>query len=401
MPIVRFTPGFVRLVACPSQSKKIDYFDSTMRGFMLEVRASGGKTYYQRYTDERGREYQFKIGPADVLTLRQAKRKALQIKAQAILGASPQKERRERRAIPNLKGFVADHYLPFVRTYKRSWRTDETVLRVHVLPHLGSLGLHEITSASIVELLTNMRGEGYAPGTIARVVVLLRFAFNLARKWKIFECQDNPASSIPVPADVQRNQFLDKTEIAKLVEVLREDENQVAARAILMLLLTGARRNEITHARWEHVDLEIGTFLVPLSKSGRSRYIILNQSARDVLKSIVPIQNNPYIFPSPVTGRPSKSLHFPWQRIRTQAGLSDVRLHDLRHSFASALANQGVSLYKIQRLLGHVNAKATQRYAHLSSEILADAAEKMGTIVKPLLGEKSTLTSKALSSKGS
>src|SRR5450759_5518908 len=132
MPMVRLSPVFVRNASCPADNKKIDYFDTTMRGFMLEVRASGGKTYYQRYTDERGRERQFKIGPADVLTLRQARRKAIQIKAQAILGNDPQKERQERRSIPTLHAFIEDRYLPFVRTYKRSWRTDETVLRIHV-----------------------------------------------------------------------------------------------------------------------------------------------------------------------------------------------------------------------------------------------------------------------------
>src|SRR5262245_47476111 len=138
MPTIRLSPGFVRRVSCSSGVKKIDHFDTTMRGFMLEVRASGGKkTYYQRYTDERGRDRQFKIGAADVLTLRQARRKALQIKAQAILGSDPQKERQERRSIPTLRAFVQDRYLPFVRTYKRSWQTDEIVLRVHVLPRLG------------------------------------------------------------------------------------------------------------------------------------------------------------------------------------------------------------------------------------------------------------------------
>ena len=103
MPVVRLSPTFVRNVQCPAGLKKIDYFDTMTRGFMLEVRSSGGKTFYQRYTDERGREHQFKIGPADVLTLRQAKRKAKQIKAQAILGGDPQKERQERRSIPTLR----------------------------------------------------------------------------------------------------------------------------------------------------------------------------------------------------------------------------------------------------------------------------------------------------------
>ena len=144
MPIVRLSPSFVRNVSCPSEHKKIDYFDTSMRGFMLEVRASGGKTYYQRYTDERGRERQFKIGPADVLTLRQARRKALQIKAEAILGDDPQEARQLRRSIPTLRCFVDEQYLPFVKGYKRSWKTDETVLRIHVLPELGRYFLDEI-----------------------------------------------------------------------------------------------------------------------------------------------------------------------------------------------------------------------------------------------------------------
>ena len=139
MPIVRLSPAFVRKANCPANHKKIDYFDTTMRGFMLEVRASGGKTYYQRYTDERGRERQYKIGPADVLTLRQAKRKATQIKAQAILGNDPQNERQERRSIPTLRSFIEDRYLPFIQGYKRSWKTDETVLRIHILPDVRPL----------------------------------------------------------------------------------------------------------------------------------------------------------------------------------------------------------------------------------------------------------------------
>src|SRR5262249_36744543 len=149
---VRFSPSFVRHVSCPPEHKKIDFFDTAMRGFMLEVRASGGKTYYQRYTDERGRERQFKIGPGGVLTLRQARRKAVQIKAEAILGSNPQEKRQQRRAIPTLRTFVNDHYLPFVQTYKRSWKTDETVLHVHVLPNLGHLFLDEITTEHIVEI---------------------------------------------------------------------------------------------------------------------------------------------------------------------------------------------------------------------------------------------------------
>jgi site-specific recombinase XerD len=110
----------------------------------------------------------------------------------------------------------------------------------------------------------------------------------------------------------------------------------------------------------------------------------------DVLRSVPRLPGNPYVFPSPITGRPSASLHFPWQRIKTKAGLAEVRLHDLRHSFASALVNDGKDLYVVQRLLSHANIKATQRYAHLAPETLADAAEAMGQIVSPILEQKSS-----------
>jgi integrase len=393
MPVVRLSPTFVRTVQCPPEVKKIDYFDTMTRGFMLEVRSSGGKTFYQRYTDERGRERQYKIGPADVLSLRQAKRKAKQIKAVAILGGDPQRERQERRSIPTLRSFVEERYLPFVQTYKRSWQTDEIVLRVHVLPRLGHLFLDEITTERITEIVAAMRSDEYAPGTVGRVIVILRSLFNLVRKWNVVRGSENPASGIPVPADVQRNRFLDKDETKRLVEALAKDENQIAAKAILLLLLTGARRNEITHARWEHVDLKASTLFVPLSKSGKSRYVFLNAAAVNVFRSVPRLPGNLYVFPSPVTGRPSPSLHFPWNRIRIRAELDDLRLHDLRHSFASALVNDGRELYTVQRLLGHANAKATQRYAHLKRETLAEAAETMGTLVSPILEETSQVAS--------
>ena len=134
--------------------------------------------------------------------------------------------------------------------------------------------------------------------------MILRYLFNLARKWNVLRASENPAAGIPVPPDVQRNRFLDKLEMNQLVEALVTDENQVAAKAILLLLLTGARRNEITHASWEYVDLEASTLFVPLSKSGKPRYVILYTDAIQVLSSVPRLPGNPYVFPSPVTGRP-------------------------------------------------------------------------------------------------
>lgn len=382
MPVQRITSQLVRSIRCPDDSQKIDVFDSTTRGFMLEVRSSGGKTYYQRYTDERGRERQFKIGPADVLSLRQARQRAKQIKAEAILGSDPQRSREERRSIPTLQAFVDERYLPFIRTYKRSWKTDETVLRIHVLPVLGHNFLDEITAHLIVQLAMSMKTADYAPGTVARVVIILRYVFNLARKWGVLRSFENPARSVPIPPDVQRSRYLNDAELSRLVASIHADENTTAAKAILLLLLTGARRNEVTYARWDYIDWTHQTLFVPQSKNGRSRYIRLNSAALELLRSVEPIEGNPYVFPAASTGRPMPHLFFPWDRIRKRAAVTDLRLHDLRHSFASFLVNQGEDLHVVQKLLGHLSARSTQRYAHLSPQRLGKAVEIVASIVR-------------------
>lgn len=348
---------------------------------MLEARSSGGKTYYQRYIDARGRERQFRIGPSDVLGLAEARRKARAVVAQALIGTDPHSQKAELRKIPTLRELVRDRYLPHVKSYKRSWQTDETVLRIHILPLLGSEYVDQIRAEPIAGLVERMREQGYATGTTNRVVIVLRHIYNLARKWRIPGVIENPTAGIALAPDVNRERFLSVEEAQRLIVSIRQDENRSAADAIMLLLLTGGRRNEITHARWEHVDWDRKSLLVPLSKSGKPRAIALNASAIELLRSILPTDGCPYVFPSS-TGRPPPSLYFPWHRIRVRAGLADLRLHDLRHSFASFLVNNGVSLYVVQGLLGHAHTRYTQRYAHLTPDTLLEAAETLGGLMR-------------------
>jgi len=126
-----------------------------------------------------------------------------------------------------------------------------------------------------------------------------------------------------------------------------------------------------------NLDWEKRTLLVPLSKSGRPRMIALNAAAIELLRSVPNDPASPYVFPTHLAG-----LFYPWDRIRSRAGLADVRVHDLRHSFASFLVNQGVSLYVVQGLLGHTQARMTQRYAHLASQTLLNAAEVVSGVIR-------------------
>ena len=184
---------------------------------MLEVRHTGGKTFYQRYRDARGRERQFKIGSAHVLTVSQARGKARAVLAEAILGRDPQKEREELRRIPKLAEFVDEFYLPHAKNVKRSWQTDETILRIHILRRFGALHLDEITNQAVADLLSRMRDQGYASGTVNRVLILLRYIFNLARKWGVPGAGENPTAGLKTAPDVCRERFLAREEVRALV----------------------------------------------------------------------------------------------------------------------------------------------------------------------------------------
>ena len=280
-----------------------------------------------------------------------------------------------------LNQFIRDRYLPHAQASKRSWTTDETVLRIHILPALGRLTLNLISGEHIAGLINDMRSKGYAGGASNRVLVLLRYVFNLARKWNLAGAIVNPTAGLSTAPEVHRQRFLTADETKRLIAAIDEDENRGAAQAIKLLLLTGGRRNEITHAKWEHVDWQRRTLVVPVSKSGKPRTIALNGAAIALLQSIPRVQGSEHIFPSPFSGHPFASLFYPWDRIRRRAGLADVRLHDLRHSFASFLVNHGVSLYVVQGLLGHARSRMTQRYAHLATQTLLDAAEVVSSVI--------------------
>lgn len=375
MPHANLTAKFVSAVTCPTGKRKVEYIDTNLEGFFIEVLASGIKTFYQRYIDGHKRQRQIRIGRVGIVSLEEARKRGIQIKADVSLGKNPKQGSEELKAIPTLKEFALQRYIPFVQQSKRSWAYDEITIRRHLLPALGSLYLDEITTPLIAKMMENMRANGFANGTCNKPVIILRYMLNLANDWGLPRLERNPAKKVQLYDEPHRQRFLSGAETRALFDALRADENQLAARAIELLLLTGSRRNEITHARWENVDLEKGTLLVPLSKSGKPRTIVLNAAAIALISSLPSRRESDWLFPSPRTNKPAQGLYYPWDRIRKRAGLADVRLHDLRHSYASNLVNGGVSLYVVQQLLGHSSPRMTQRYSHLEQGTLAQASE--------------------------
>jgi integrase len=380
MPKIQLTQQFSDNPPVNRDKPKTDYFDTQIPGFLLEVRSSGKATYYQRYRDKYARMKQSRIGPADAISLEEARHKARQIRTATVMGFDPNAEVLKYREMPTFKEFVESRYLPHVKVYKRSWHRDEQMIANHLLPVWGQAKLSEIAREDIQQFLSDLLAAGYKPGSVNRFMSLVKYIFNLAEKWEVID--KSPSRGVSKVADNNRKErFLTKEEIERLLAALKQSKSLVLPDLIEFLLLTGARKSEASNARWENVNLETGIWTVPVSKSGKPRYIPLSRAAVQVLARRK-TNGSEYVFPNPKTGKPLSHLYESWHRIRTMAGLQDVRIHDIRHHVASLLVNHGRSLYEVQKLLGHADISTTQRYAHLSQGTLKDAIEIVASGLK-------------------
>lgn len=375
MPILTLNALAVRSVRCPEGKPRIEFFDNTTPGFSLEVRATGGKTYYLRYRDAHSRQRQYRIGDSKSISLDQARKVALKLRGQIALGIDPTAEKSTRRSVPTFADFIEQRYLPFVKGYKRSWKTDESLLRNHLLPALGKRHLDEISKTDIVSIHHGRRAAGAALGSANRLLIMLRYIFNLAVRWETPGVTVNPTKDVGLfenPNKMER--YLSQAEAQRLYETVCESENTMLQFIIPMLILTGARKREVLDAQWQDFNLLLRQWRIPVTKAGKPRYVPLSDGVLQLLAAVPHNGDCPWVFPNPQTRRPYVSFFCSWDTARAKAGLADVRIHDLRHSFASFLVNAGRSLYEVQKILGHTQVKTTQRYAHLSQETLIDAA---------------------------
>lgn len=273
-----------------------------------------------------------------------------------------------------LDAFVAQVYLPHARARKRSWRIDERIARKHLLPAFGSRPLAETDRCAVEDWLRGLRGRGFAPASCNRFLAVLKTICTLAESYGFLPPGQSPClgvSSFKIPG--QRERYLSRAEAGRLMRALEKGDSREAS-ALRLLLLTGARKSEILKARWENVNLEQRLLTVPVSKSGKARHIILSEAAVTVIKSIRR-RESPWLFPGRAEGKPLSDLYLFWNKLRLELGLADVRIHDLRHTFASFLVNTGHSLYEVQKMLGHADPRTTMRYAHLEQAALLAAAE--------------------------
>jgi integrase len=386
-------------------------WDSDLPNFGLRVYASGQKSYGIQYRFH-GRSRRYTIGPHGPVTAEDARKQATILLGRVARGDDPAEEKKAIHSDPTIAE-VCEAYLkdgPMLRPNKKesTWVTDRRGIRRHIIPLLGSRKLAALTRKDVQRFQVDITNGKTArmektkkfgkaivrggPGIAARTTALLRLVLNYA-----VECglrTDNPARNIVLNKTRKCERFLSGEELVRLGIALNAEEfkreSKLSVSAIRLLLLTGCRKSEILTLQWRFLDWDNGLLRLPDSKTG-ARLVPLGHPALDILRALPRIDKEPYVFPSPRKGEHLVGLQKVWMRVRKAAQLDDVRLHDLRHSFASMAVAGGTSLFMVGKILGHKDSRTTEIYAHIGSDPLKiaanDAAQKVARLLygPPLL----------------
>ena len=402
-----------------SGSAEAVLWDAEVKGFGIRARESGGKSYILHYRLGSGRGAPLRkltIGKhGSPWTPETARAEAKRLLAEVAAGRDPAIAREaDRKALTF--GELIDLYLAEGVGHKKpsTLKADRGRIEHHLRPLLGKLRADRIARADAERMRNAVAagktaqtiedGEKRPSGSIAKggkgvaaqcvTLVSAIFAFAIERGL----CTDNPARGVKKAPVRKVERFLSEAEIARLAAALDAEAertgNPYPSAAIKLLLLTGCRRGEIVNLHWEHVDFERECLRLPDSKTG-AKIVYLNAPARALLQDLPRMAGNPRVIPGMRVESASAAIDNVWPSVRKAAGLPDVRLHDLRHSFASVGAAGGLSLPIIGALLGHKHATTTARYAHLSADPLRAANDAVGARIAAAMSRKADATASA------
>lgn len=375
----KLTDANVRSETAPDSGNKITY-DQDVKGFGIRVTASGGRAFilnYRRKSD--GRERRWTIGSFPDWQTGAARDEAKRLKRLIDGGADPVGEHQSERTSPTVADLCARfeaEYLPRKRDWtQKSYRQQ---IAADILPTMRRLKVAAVTYSDVDRLHRDISKR--APTHANRVMALLSKMMSLAIRWNWRS--DNPCRGIERNQEQKRKRYLSGDELARLTTALAGHRDQQAANIVRLLLLTGARKGELVAATWDQFDLENGIWTKPgaTTKQKTDHVIPLSAPARQLLGDLHKARDDSgYLFPGRLGHR--REIKDSWTAICKVAGIEGLRVHDLRHSFASSLAGAGFSLPIIGALLGHTQPATTARYAHLASDPLRAATERAGAIL--------------------
>jgi integrase len=373
------TDALVKRLPLPASGNKL-HFDAAVPGFAIRITAAGARSFVLNYETKAGRQRRITIGGLGDWSTAAARAEARRLRQIINQGGDPLGDVEAERAAP-IMAELADRFerehLP--RKRPRTAADYRQLLNSHIRPFFGPHTKVVDVRFADVEALHHRITKTGAHYAANRAIAVLSKMFSMAMRWHW--CPSNPAKGVERNTEYRRQRYLSADELTTLLQALARHPDRQAANIIRCLLMTGARRGEVLSMRWADLDLTAGTWSKPASstKQHKDHVVPLAAPLRQLLSQIP--RRGEFVFPGPGTAGHVTDVKRSWRSICQAAGITGLRLHDLRHSFASELASAGASLPLIGALLGHSSPVTTGRYAHLHARPQRAAVERVAAVI--------------------
>lgn len=378
--------------ATPQAKKEYSLWDTEIKGFFCQVNPSGKKVYYFSYYTLQKKRAKLKIGAHGPITCDIAREIVKGWAGDVARGIDP-RDHKKRQEVTLKENTSLEKFMElYFERYKKEHNELSTIkkdaerLRSRILPFFKHKNVSEITQKDILDFQEELRK---VPGQFNHCFTLLSTAFKYAELWGYRSKGTNPCDEVKKYPEKKVERFLAEEEIQKIEKILKAEEilgslSLYGLAGIRLLLYTGCRRGEILSLKWEDVFLEEKYLSRPKSKEKGKKTIPLNEPSVEALKKLERKENNPYVFVGKKPGTHLYNFYSQWRKVRRLAAAQDVRIHDLRHTFASLAIKQGLDLYQVAKLLGHKNTQTTTRYAHIAKKDLIKSAQVVGEVFQQI-----------------
>lgn len=363
-------------------------WSNKLKGFGVRLYPSGNKSFVLSYRVN-NRKRLMVLGDFGTLTVTQAEDRARKELSKVIDNIDPMENRDLIRKGGTFAQLAHDYLERYAKQRKKTWRQDQSRINKHLLPKFGSLPALSITHNDLAKFHSKIGKT--RPYEANRLIELLSIMFKKGMVWGMLPDDfKNPTQNIEAFRELKRERWVTPEELPKLAESIDQEGCPYVRSAIWLYLLTGLRKNELLSAKWEYVDWDRKELNLPETKNDKPLHLPLSSEAITLLKGIPRLENNPYILVGNKEGQHLININKPWGRIRARAGVDDVRLHDLRRTVGSWLAQSGNSLHLIGRVLNHSNSATTEVYARFAQDHVREALEAHGKKIMGIAGKRDT-----------
>ncbi|MEX3856305.1 tyrosine-type recombinase/integrase [Paraburkholderia sp. BR10923] len=379
-------------VTVPAGKDKLVVFDQEQTGFAASITPKGTMSYVIVYRNAQGKQRQEKIAAVGSVSANAARAMA-RTQLASIAATRGETLAPRRPSCPTVDTFFFNTYLPVLKNNGRQHSAHTSIYRNHVQPVFGQRRLDEISTQDIVAFNTHLRekvvaggrwqkqsSKPLAEGTVKRVLILVRHLFNEAIKAHGNVVRQNPTHTLKLTSERKvKGRFLTKSQLCALLKAAEASSNVHLANILRVMGTTGLRRENVLAMQWAWFDAERGTLTVPAEadKARKGFTLYLSGDVLGLLRKLQESAEGPWVFPNPKTGKPYYSCYDAWVTACNKAGLPGLRMHDLRHTYASMMLESGSDIVDVQRALGHTQLKTTAVYLHLTEgrkRARADAA---------------------------